>query len=249
MKYLELLQRRDISPNFWCSEEYWEKAGWEELEGLSSCRVIDSEGIEMLPPVSDYNFFDINASYWTGFPNQQPPKGTFLDHEFIYEPIPDMEDLPGGEWRTTRKNMNKVLREYDNCPIFIPTDEDETDPGEIADVFEEWTSANDIKTIEDPDVMIKFVTEGRNRLSLYLMGRLSGILVFDMNWKYINFRYCVVRPLPGLSDYARIWFRHMVYHRYPGKLINDGGSLGRDSLYQYKKRLCPLEINKIWSTL
>jgi hypothetical protein len=245
MKYLELLQKFGIKPNFWCSEEYWKHAHWREV-GLKVCSwVEDGKYNTMLPPIFNNGFIATQSPFWAGFAGMEK-MGKRLDYEFIYKPISDLGDLPGKQWHTTRKNIHKTQREHGMLAMrsTLPSDIEV-----IGEIMEEWVKENEIEILEDADVMYKFVMEGENRITLMIKDKIVGLIIFDENFKYINFRYCIVQPWPGLSDYARMLFHKAVFYRYPGMLINDGGCLDREDLFKYKKRLCPIEINSIWSTL
>lgn len=228
-------------------------AGWIEKsvnEGHASSEhhwVEDSEGEIMLPTI--FKNGTVVPTYWAGFSNIQPDfhykrKAELLDYEFIYEPI-DIKDMIGKQWKTTRKNIHKIQREHGELKM----DGVNSITAEmISDLVDEWAQAEwmdkEKDTIQDADVMTDYLLKGQNRRTLWIGNEFVGMWVWDENWKYINFRYCILKPYPGLSDYARILFRCKA-----NKLINDGGSLDRDELYKYKERLNPVEINKIYTTL
>jgi hypothetical protein len=243
--YLDLLKKYGIKPNFWCSEEYWEKAGWKEVFNQYWAWVEDENKKRMLPTLSiiKNSYSALSNEYWADFSNTlfSLSKRELLDYEFIYEPIPNIEDLPGKKWKTTRKNIHRVQKQFGELEIKpIEPIKDSI----IENFIESYLPDEELY---DPEVMIKYLLYGKNRKLLVAKNTIMGIIVWDENFKYINFRYCVVKEDPGLSDYARILFRKYIHDNYPGKLINDGGSLDKPSLYKYKERLCPLEINKIWT--
>lgn len=253
--YLELLKKHNISPNFWCSEEYWKRAGWVERNkehgktGLTESWIENTAGEIMLPLIFENGKIDNFQPFWAGYSNIPIPDRNnikFLDHEFIYKPMENIsdKDMPGKAWKTTRKNIHKIKREYGDLLIDIIFPEVES---KIEKLLLKWAGS---KEIHDAELMTNYVLNGDHRKGLYIKGKLVGVIVWDFNNTHINFRYCLVEDLPGLSDYARILFRTYIYYLYGSKvLINDGGSLDNPDLYKYKERLCPIRINKIYTTL
>ena len=49
-RYLRSLQELGIEPNFWCSEEYLEKAGC-TMHEMGLCLAVEDEGQHVFPPV------------------------------------------------------------------------------------------------------------------------------------------------------------------------------------------------------
>lgn len=244
MIYLKTLEKFNIVPNFWCSEEYWEKAEWCEYSFFDLITVKDKEGNPMLPTIN-IKTGTIDPSYESqySFPFQDFGffEWKFLDYQFIYDPIEDMNNLPGNKWKTTRKNIHKISREAEKTGycFYEPTPPIK----ECEKLLEIWTCNNNVEDYFDPEILIKFVLFGNNRIFLRYKDALQAILTFDENYKYINFRYCIVNNFPGLSDYTRILFRQMM--SYKNKQINDGGCLGRPGLEKYKRRLNPAKIQTI----
>ena len=244
--YLQALERGRLIPNFWCSEEYWEKAGWEEhfIPEMGLIIIGDEEGRVMLPPMLSDGRVAILADGsllpWAGIPGLHG--GSFLDFQFIYSAIRSLDDLKGGVWRTTRKNINKVQRERGNI-----ISSGYVTPTEAQDILIQWTQGNGIEEYNDPEVLTKYVLDGEGRIPLFYekTQKMAALLVYDENYKYINFRYCITDNLPGTSDYVRMLFRVFMYNK--GKLINDGGALGRPGLDKYKRRLNPVQIHEIRS--
>lgn len=243
--YLDIIREHGITPNFFMSEEYFRIAGFHERFRSDYFIVYDPDGQIMFPPITPAGKIPMNGKWEIGFPCNEI-NGELFDCQFIYDTIPDMSDstLCGGRWKTTRKNIHKVERELGTIIA------DKTYPfsdQQLQDILLNWTPSAETQ-IYNPDVIIAHVYKSNNRIALLAKGELVGILIFDTNWKYINFRYCFVKPgIDGLSDYARIFFR--MYMKDSPLQINDGGSLGRESLYRYKKRLNPVEIQYIRSNL
>lgn len=250
--YLARLESLGIAPNFWCSEEYIDAANWSTLcSPTDTLWVVDEEYNIMLPGIGmdsgEYGF-------WAGFSELLPPKENaeiwdFLDYEFIYMPSRFLS-IEGPEWSASRKNMRWAVQDageplwLQNASLFAEKDT------YIETFFGEWMEANESTEIYDPEVLVKYIYAGRNRLFLrgLTSGKVYGIIAWDDNFKYINFRYCLVLPnIRGLSDLARITFYRYIARLFPEKLVNDGGSLGNPGLERYKKRLNPITINSIYS--
>ncbi len=200
----------------------------------------------MLPPVGR-GF--VPKGWWAGFsscgvPTGQPgkfPGYVFLDYEYIYNPA-DFRMLEGGKWHPVRKNLRWAIA--DAAPLHLLP----TYPLEAVSAFVMSSIAQDSEW-QDPEVMVKYLLFGEHRLFVVdAENKLLGILAWDENWAYVNFRYCLVAPgVRGLSDLARVWFYWYIDNLRPGKLVNDGGSLDDEGLRRYKLRLNPCKVNKIYS--
>ncbi len=248
--YLTALCKASHLPNFWCSQEYFERAGWivKEVDGFIG--VFDKDGKKMLPEIQLIPFVLLDYSdSWAGF-SSIPAfwGGDELDYEFIYDPQSFL-DLSGSPWRMVRKNLRWAESDLgekvflDSSPIVTTTTEQE-----IMDFIVGWTEGNNEKEFYDPEVMVEYLLKGKNRFFVRGVSSKSlyGILAYDYNWKYVNFRYCtVLGGVRGLSDTARVLFYQKIAKTFPGFQVNDGGSLGNDGLYRYKLRLNPIKVSKI----
>ena len=255
--YLFHLQKTEYSPNFYCSDEYFEKANMSiEVETdiqyiKRRIYLLDNENVRLLPTIEIIgNFYDYFARigkdyiFQSGFSNYE--EGEFWDYEFIYDPK-NFLDLSGGKWKKVRKNINWVKKKINEDIQFSPYIEND----KLNHFLDLWFHKNRDVVFYDPEVMVNYVYHGNNRLFLIgnESGRLYGICIWDENYKYINFRFCLVDPnIKGLSDFCRVKFYIFMAHE-TNKLVNDGGSLGNQGLYEYKKYLNPIEINEIRSTL
>ena len=244
--YLLRLKELGVTPNFYCSGEYFEKAGWDVLLKGDALWVEDETGAAMLPAVSFVSPELIHEPGCVGFTSHPVSGGTFWDFEFIYRPA-DFHTFPqlsSGYRKLLKKNMRRAEEEAGES-FFLSRDVSEGDvDGLMAFVFGE-----DSETMYDPETIVKYLYQGENRLTLrgITSRKVYGVLAFDFNFAHINFRYCFVVPgVPGLSEYARaLFYRHTDTH-YPGRLVNDGGTLGKDSLLFFKKRLGPLHIRELY---
>lgn len=248
--FLELMEQLGIEPNFFCSEEYFEKAEFEEIEDENFCW-IEYEGGLMFPPLPLFAFdFSSTNRIWLGLEGLEIPTGwerVFFDYEFIYSPK-DFLNLAGGKWQTFRKNIRKFPKRYEkqigyyDSEVFLPTEE------EIMNLFLSWADRSPESSLHDPDIILSYLLEGDNRAFLVDEdGRLLGINCWDYNWRFINFRFCFHdSSFPFLSEYLRYLFYTSETILNDGRLVNDGGSLDSPELYAFKSKLNPVKIRKMY---
>lgn len=249
--YLQTLKQNGITPNFWCSQEYFDKAGLKEQYLLRWITVIDPEYSNkfVLPPIYINSMGVLAFSFsnvWADLDVFIPVivETSFLDYEFIYNQR-NFLNMSGQKWAVFRKNSRKWLRGKDPEQIaFILLGESHW-KDQIDEVFIDWLSAQGSdEEIQDSETMMKFLYEGQNRFGLFYGDELKAVLVYDYNWKHINFRYCVCKNEPWLSEYARLRFYLDPLIQQDSRFVNDGGSLGSDGLYFFKQKMNPVEIRK-----
>jgi len=248
-KYLETLQKLNIEPNFWCSEEYFEKAGWENLEEGGLVGVLDGDGFLMLPLIdfATGEMFKLSTGAWAGLGSKE---GKFLDYNFIYDPK-RFSDLSGGDFQTFRKNSRKfVNRNPDKKMSYINLKQ--TDGNLIValpDILCQWLEGKpDDVVIYDDKVILNYLNECENgKVLLDQYGNIYGLNIWDENYMYVNFRYCFCKPGQFLSEYMRLLFYTDPEILNKNKLVNDGGCLDDENLYRFKTKLNPVKINKIYS--
>jgi len=272
LDYLKTLHQLRISPNFWCSEEYLEKAGLHSLrikwpltplagEG-SRTRLFwvvpDGEwwlappleegvGVRAIPDNPNRIWSDFSLSLGGGTVLPAPYSKHLLDYEYMYDPW-CFRDLSGGRWRTFRKNINKWERENKGRGVtYMETPGDYLQEEDLKRLMVEWLGNRDAETIHDDEVMLAFVFGGRNRAGLFRDGELIGLNVWDHSWAFINFRYSICLPEPGLADYLRLQFYRHEPIQLSGKLVNDGGVLDKPSLKFFKDRLNPVRVREVFS--
>jgi len=266
MKYMKILEKNNISPNFWCSEEYIEKAELKEEEMGGFVWMYDEEDpmVAVLPPISDVPSLGvlpiILEKSWSDVPEVPGYKGTkrvFLDYEFIYDPKRFLE-MDGGRWATFRKNIRKFPSRYKNPLVYIPESEAVVWVGkeklyeEVQDTVLSWLSRKE-REIQDSDVFLKYIKEGERKWFLLDEKRriVLGVNIWDSNYKYNNFRYSICKPLDYLSEYLRYRFYTsppILGERYNfGKLVNDGGSLNNPSLERFKRKLQPVQVREVYT--
>ncbi len=250
--YLQILKQNRITPNFWCSQEYFDKAGLEEDHLLGWVVITDPEYPDkfVLPPIcigDDGKIIKITMRHvWADFHLSFSPYvyASFLDYEFIYDQR-NFLNMVGKDWAVFRKNSRKWLRGKDPEKIAFILLSGSCWKGQIDDVFIDWLSAQGFdEEIQDSETMMKFLYEGQNRFGLFYGDELKAVLVYDYNWEYINFRYCVCKNEPWLSEYARLRFYLDPLIQQDPRLVNDGGCLGSDGLFFFKHKMNPVEIRK-----
>lgn len=247
-QYFHQMEKLGANPNFFMSSEYIARAGWKFRIRDTVLEAVDSDGHVMLPALCQETVIE---RAWAS--TIDPPEGLsrrmdFLDHQFIYDPH-NFADLSGRKWRTTRKNMEEARADVEEGFVYYVMDQERSNA--LDKFLSDWASAQE--DMYDPEVMVDFLLNGKHRLLIVGERSLAiyGELVWDSNYRYTNFRYCVVRPgVRGLSDTCRVMFYRYMDGLGPW-LVNDGGSLGRPSLYDYKMRLNPIEVGKIytWRTI
>jgi len=266
--YLTQLQTLNLIPNFWMSQEYFDKAGidesvWTAPNGIDY--VIPTQlGYLMFPPLNQegigYNLLTIMAvpkNIWASLPdNEVPPDWytggdyltEFLDFNFIYDPKGFL-GMEGKTWQTFRKNVRKWPRNnpmsgyWDINPNCKWTEE------ALRRLLIDWLQLMGEDTeIHDDEVLFKYVFEGLNRKGLFnRMGELVGLNIWDENYKFINYRFCICRNEPFLSEYMRYLFYRDPLIQAKGKLVNDGGALDRPELERFKRKLNPIRVYDIFS--
>jgi len=257
--YLQLLRESYLIPNFWCADAYWRHAGWEETQesvcAIQALKVINQETREpMLPtllggPAS--RRVAMFGPYWASFfSSNLCPSDKFLDYNFLYSPARFL-DLSGGEWTMTRKNLRWCEQDLGEMAELEVLTQDRQDV--LWQFLDQWGAEHEGEQFYEADVMLRYLAALEGESVLALIGKQSrlpkAILLWDENWWAINFRYCLtLKGVRGLSDYARVAFYRWLNHRTGEiKFVNDGGSLDRPSLFDYKMRLNPIGLYPIYS--
>ena len=268
--YLTRLQTLNLIPNFWISQEYFEKAQIEVVEisigAANFLCPLQQKHIMFLPLkyfgeiYKDYSFFDrvraiSDKSVWASFP-KHPIRHfqsgyhieEFLDFNFIYDPK-DFLGMEGKRWQTFRKNVRKWPRNNPMSGYRDINPECERTEEQIRELLINWLGAMGEDTeIHDDEVLFKYAFEGQNRKGVFnRMGELVGLNIWDENYKFINYRFCICRNEPFLSEYMRYRFYRDPEIQAKGKLVNDGGSLDRPELDRFKRKLNPIEIYDIFT--
>jgi hypothetical protein len=189
-----------------------------------------------------------NLKVWSDFYDLHPDydKLEFLDNEYIFNPN-EFADLSGGRWEVFRKNIRKWPKEHPKWTYC-----DDCDEEQVRKVLGNWLEEK-MKTVLDADILVEFAFTS-NLIGIYRKylydgeGTLVAINVWDQNWKYINFRYCIIdMSQPYLDEFARYLFYTDPDIQISGKLINDGGSLGNKGLEKFKDKLNPVRKREVYS--
>ena len=257
--YLDSLEKAGIEPNFWCSNEYFEKAKLKIIEKNNVLQIIDPDNNQNILPPLNIEYGDFLAWFigdiWSdliGFEDYAIeinyfPKKRFLDYNFIYDPKSFL-DLSGGQWAVFRKNSRKFLNRNKHSQFRYINISSELSKN-IYNIFIKWLeSKNENEEIHDDEIIMKYLEYGNNRkILINEYDEIYGINIWDENYQYINFRYCFCKPNQFLSEYMRLLFYTDSDILNKNKLVNDGGSLGNENLYNFKMKLNPIKINQIFS--
>lgn len=226
-----------LQPNFWCAEEYWEKAKWSVWEVQDSQTlgfgVLDEEGILMLPALSPNG--EVLKNGWCSLLHQTNTEQLpFLDWNYIYEPW-NFNAMEGGKWACFRKNSAKwPVRNSDFFWKDCPSEKGQ----EELELFEKWMGHKE--QIEDGELLIEYLLTGKNSRFLYRKNILMAWLAWDSNYWASNFRWLVTDPKEDfLEEYCRKYFFQNLTP--PFGIVNDGGCLGSSGLEAFKNKLNPTE--------
>lgn len=249
--YLTRASELEMEPNFFMSYPYLKlsnirgvcKDGWVWVEDQGYC---------MFPPlpIGDSNVDYMASKIWAMFGDAYRKIDKyykFLDWQYIFRPL-NFTVMAGGEWEIFRKNCRKwPLRN----PDWYYNDKS---PGlkEGGNLIGEWLEEL-AEYAEDGEFLARFAMfaqlPGIYRRFLYnKAGRLVGINAWDENWKYINYRICIVKPgEPYLAEFMRYLFYTDNEILEAGKLVNDGGTLGSPGLERFKDKMNPISKVRIYS--
>lgn len=231
-------------------------AGWVQAEEENQVWIEDSAGATMLPPITKHHDLvwgvTLTGQIWADMPRYAPPyiapytRSEFLDYNFIYDPQ-DFLEMKGKKWATFRKNARKFPKRHKGHLNYyhMPAERHHYDDwymDQLNEIVDDWSDGR--KEIHDADVLIKYLLEAEHREVLTdQYGNVYGINIWDENYTYLNFRYCVCRTIPFVSEYMRwLFYTNHVHHK---KLVNDGGALDNEELAKFKMKLNPVMVNTI----
>jgi len=251
-KYLKLLEKFLIEPNFWCSEEYFQKSDLKEVDSWGTIGIFDEKNL-VFPPVhidkgilwTEYFPNEIWADFVGFNSDSRNSSYKFLDYEYLYDPN-DFSKMAGKKWMVFRKNSRKFPSRLGK-ELFYHSDNLEGYEDKILVLFIDWLSHMDEDTtIHDDKVMKEFLLYGENRKILVdEKGELYGLNVWDENYLYVNFRYSLCGNYSFLNEYMRrLFYLDMIPK---GKLVNDGGVLDNPKLKFFKDKLNPIRIREVKS--
>lgn len=252
LEYLKRLEWGGWRPNFWCSEEYARRAGLTEryTQAGDICGVFDGEQL-VLPPLTGGGEFqwpeEFPADLWSDVAGFAPTGGvaSFLDWEYIYEPRAFLK-MEGGRWMTFRKNARKFPARAGRELSYVELAPEQA-PEALTALLVEWLEAKGADAeIHDGDLLLDYVLNGDHRKALFdAAGGLWGVNVWDENYCYVNFRFCVCRGEPFLSEYMRWLFYTDAAILSKHKPVNDGGTLGSERLKFFKDKLNPTRVREV----
>jgi len=252
-KYLKNLELKGVRPNFWCSLEYFELAGFKAIYTNNEISIWD-EDVLVFPPIGSkfpYSINLLNKSFWASFSNMNFTNTTsssfrFLDYEYIYDPN-NFKNLTGKKWKVFRKNIKKWANKNEDWKYY------RIEGNKYFDILKEtlikWlrTFPKD-RIVHDSEVLLQYMKHGKNIKGLFnSQEEIVSINIWDTNYQFINYRYCICKPEPFLSEFTRYLFYQDPEILKQKKFINDGGTLDQLTLKQFKDKLNPIKINKIYS--
>ncbi len=227
------------------SDEYIEKADLKWLNSGSECGWAQPDMLEWFFPVMTRHAMfriDMPKKIYSGFLNLELfPPGEFLDYQYIYDPG-DFVNLDGHKWKQFRQDIRKYTKTVgETCYIKIQ-------PGEYAkevnNLLLTWAGE---KEFFDNQVMVRYTLAGENRWGLFADGKLVGMNIWDENYMFVNYRYCIDDGSPNLNRFLRHQFYTHPVILNTMKLINDGGSLDDKGLREFKLRLNPIRVETVTS--
>ena len=249
-KYLRLLEFQKVRPSFWCSDEYFRKAEFKEIDDNGVIYIQDKEGSLMFPPLDsmlNYQHPIFQTPSWTSFAkmNGLLKDAIFFDYEYIYDPKAFL-NMTGKKWQVFRKNCRKYPARYQGQELKYIKVENHNDEMKVSELIDQWMRDINWNEIHDGEVMIQYLFHGQNReILIDEQGDAHGLNVWDENYMFINYRFCISLNLPFLSEYMRYLF--YIHQAKQNKLVNDGGVLDNPNLKRFKDKLNPIEVNKIYS--
>jgi hypothetical protein len=238
--YLKRSEQLKIDPNFFVSSSYfwhfeaecYQSEGWIWVEVEGECLFpplpVEDAGCPHSLPVT---------SVWSDFHNLIHPirqgVASFLDWEYIYDPQ-RFNDLSGGQWFSFRKNSRKWPNRNPDWTYREPEESDYPEG-----VLVEWLERH-LSNAQDPEIVSSYtlgIPPGVKRKFLFKSKFMVAVNAWDENYRYINYRVCLCRDEPFLSEFARLLFYTDADIQNTGKLVNDGGTLGNPGLEVFKDKL------------
>lgn len=250
---MELLRHQNVNPNFWLSLEYIQKAGlvWFEqhleMDRLMGLKSSLSDLWWFFPPIDQHGriLSEEEVPVYASWASFHTRKSKLLDYQFIYNPV-NFQDLSGNHWAVFRKNVRKYPKRHPGTKLTYGKLEACHFHQQIAVLLVKWAEG---KNIQDNETCINYCFYGGNRWALFADKELIGLNVYDENWNYINYRYCIDNKEPFLNEYLRYCFYTCPEILDRKKLVNDGGCLDSQTLFQFKQKLNPYEVEYVVTTI
>ena len=262
--YLNRAKRIKLIPNFFISVPYLKLSNVKGFMEDGWVWIEDEEWL-LFPPLSlttnnhHCPFISKLKNVWSDFESLHPSpnfsKKEFLDWEYIFNPT-HFNDLSGGKWETYRKNIRKWPRTHENWKYldYIDTISNRT---KIRYLLADWMEIK-MENLQDYDLIINYILGYHSNVHFKFLYHIKdklnpiydlyAINVWDENWMYINYRYCIIKKdNPYLDEFARYLFYTDPIIQRKGKLINDGGCLGNEGLERFKDKLNPVKKRAVYS--
>lgn len=230
------------------SAEYLMMSDWEwcrrrgGLKGWADDETNTQPFVWAVPPMRENELTFHGVPIWAGSLDRIGTPTCVMDRQYIYNPKA-FTDLSGGGWATFRKNIRKWPRrigrgrhEYRRL-----TDEDKPKVGHL---LSNWSVRH--PEVFDPVTMIHLCLFGTWRWGLFVGDRLCGMNVADNNYRYINYRYCLDDGSDFIQEFLRYQFYTSDWTLQSGMLVNDGGDLDEEHLAEFKMKLRPFEVRRVF---
>ena len=244
MEYLAAIQKAKHLPNFWMSLEYIELKGLKySIDG--GLRGFKDNGEWYFPPLNALGELETSVPFYSSVVEDGKSQKTHfkvLDYQYIYDPK-SFNNLQGKQWKAFRRNIRKYPARSGGALVYRPLTDSLEDSEAAETLLLKWA---DGRELFDNELLIQFVLMGKNRWGLFNDGVCVGMNVFDENYAFINYRYCIDDGTPFLNELMRYNFYQMPYIQNRKKLVNDGGHCDSDSLMYFKLRLNPKWILKVF---
>jgi hypothetical protein len=264
--YCALLAKGNIQPNFYCSDEFRIRAKIEEIVTPGYVYWKWDDGALVHPPLYTNGEIvkiklDCIEEVWSDFTEYKPAWGfpKFLDYEYLFDPQSFLK-MEGGNWQVFRKNCRKWPRrfgdkasdvlKYEWVSTYIKERGSNRLWEELWTIFMNWVKGKpDEEEIQGDEIMLSYLRAGENRKVLYNYrnGDIYGVNIWDFNYRYINYRFTFNPPENFLSEYMRVLFYTDPHILKQGRLVNDGGCLGSESLKKFKEKMNPLWTRRVMS--
>lgn len=262
-RYMELMAKANIIPNFFCSDEYFTLSALvEKIEDGHVYWFDPDTGWIVCPPLEEDTGKPITKfgpdwmqKVWadlTGWVMPGYSSSTFLDLEIIYNPAKFLK-MEGGEWQTFRKNSRKYPNRFKHGKLEYERLENlqsKMNPIILKDrmmkLYSDWANHKE-ESIEDSTLIMRYIDRGENRKVLHNKGDIIGINIWDKNRKYVNFRFCICKNEDFLSEYMRLLFYTDNDILQTGLMVNDGGVLDNPRLEKFKMKMNPIGIRNVRS--
>jgi hypothetical protein len=258
--YLNRIKIAGNTPNFYCSIPYL-KASKFTMRLIHGYVYVLDDGIHVFPPIPNQSVYKPRKGspepillqppfIWSTFIESVVPEGyrkELLDMQYIFNQHSFLH-MWGGEWAVFRKNCRKwSLRSGHTLHLDIVNGLTRASRR----ILGEWLESKEDE-VQDAEVMVEYLTNPTEGTTIGILrdehGTEWGILAWDDNWEYINFRYCIVAVgQPYLTEAAKLMFYLQDIIQFDPRLVNDGGVVDSAGLRDFKDRMNPTLRQSIYS--